>query len=145
MLKSFSFDAERCLMKAFIHFHFQNQPIFNQYSTNQHQHLTRIILRSPGRSLVMYPMESSGAIQVTMTNLTRVKGPMAISFNKALETLSDFDSLQQATELRLAGLGWFSGLVQWFGSFSLAILVYLGNPFSELLPKLHFSTGIAEF
>jgi hypothetical protein len=45
-----------------------------------------------------------------MTNLTRVKGPMAISFNKALETLSDFDSLQQATELRLAGLVWFSGL-----------------------------------
>ena len=47
---------------------------------------------------------------MTMTNLTRVKGPMAISFNKALETLSDFDSLQQATELRLAGLVWFSGL-----------------------------------
>ena len=23
--------------------------------------------------------------------------------------------------------------------------IYLGNPFSELLPKLHFSTGIAEF
>ena len=30
-----------------------------------------------------------------MTNLTRVKGMFAISFNKALESLSHFDSLQQ--------------------------------------------------
>ena len=34
-----------------------------------------------------------------MTNLTRVKGTMAISFNKALEFLSGFNSLQQARGL----------------------------------------------
>ena len=85
-------SCPRCwkMLKASNDFHFQYFPI-NINTWN-------FIKSSPGRSPDHTWPQFPPSRQVTMTNLTRVKGPMAISFNKALETLSDFDSLQQALD-----------------------------------------------